>query len=109
MKEFLLVFQKDYQTDLTPQQLQIRQKDWREWLFGLAINDTLASQVKHWDKKGRVLKHDRSIIVGPYTVCEKSIESMIIIYATCYEHAKEIARGCPILELGGIVEIRMAV
>ena len=36
-------------------------------------------------------------------------DNLITVYAADYEEAKEIARGCPVLELGGIVEIRMAV
>lgn len=109
MNEFLLVFQTDYHTQLTPEQLQKHLKNWQEWLISLAVNDMLASKLKRWDKKGKVLQHDQSVIAGPYAECKKSIDGMIVIYATCYEEAKQIAQGCPVLELGGIVEIRMAV
>jgi hypothetical protein len=109
MNEFLLVFQIDYQKQLTPEQIQNHLKNWQEWLISLAVNDILASKLKRWDKKGKVLKRDREVILGPYAESEKSIDDVIVIYATCYEEAKEIARGCPTLALGGVVEIRMAV
>lgn len=109
MNEFLFVVQRDHQTLFTPEQLQKYLKNWQEWLISLGANDILASQLKRWDKAGRVLKEDRNITVGPYAECKKSIDSLITVYAADYEEAKEIARGCPVLELGGIVEIRMAV
>ena len=109
MNEFLLVFQRDYQKQLTPEQLQGHLQNWQQWLTSLAVNDVLASKLKRWDKKGKVLKHDDKVIAGPYAEREKSTHGMIIIYATCYEEAKEIARGCPVLKFGGVVEIRMAV
>jgi|SRR3569833_1008168 len=109
MKEFLLVFQKDYQIQLTPKQLQNHLKNYQEWLLNLAVNDMLASKLQRWDDKGRVIKGDQKIIAGPFTESEKSIEGLLIVYAACYEEAKEIAEGCPVLELGGLVEIRMVI
>lgn len=109
MNEFLLVFQRDHQTQLTPVQLQSHLKNWQEWLTSLAVNDILASQLKRWDKKGTVLEKNGKVIAGPYVEGKKSIDGLITIYAADYEEAREIACDCPLLELGGIVEIRIAV
>jgi hypothetical protein len=49
------------------------------------------------------------VINGPYAEVKESIGGLILIRAVDYAVAAEIAKGCPILALGGNVEIRMAV
>ncbi len=39
---------------------------------------------------------------------KESIGGLVIIKANDYDEAVEIAQGCPILKLGGTVEVRMA-
>ena len=109
--QFLLVFWREYRNQkmlLSPEKLQIYLKKWQEWLTVLAVKDVLASQIKRWDTGGRVLKKGKSVINGPYTEIKEYIDSLIMIHAADYQEAREIALGCPLLELGGSVEIRMA-
>ncbi|MGX7835749.1 YciI family protein, partial [Campylobacter fetus subsp. venerealis] len=49
------------------------------------------------------------VLNGPYVEIKEAIGGMIFIKASSYEEAAEIARGCPVLTLGGNVEIRKAV
>ncbi|HMG07246.1 MAG TPA: YciI family protein [Mucilaginibacter sp.] len=110
--QFLLVFWREYKNQkmhLSPEKLQSHLKKWQEWLTRLAVNDVLASQIKRWDTEGRVLKKGKPVILGPYAEIKEYIDSLITIHAADYQEAKEIALGCPVLELGGTVEIRMAV
>ncbi|WPU90928.1 YciI family protein [Mucilaginibacter sabulilitoris] len=110
--EFLLVFWKGHKTnELQPSAVMLKRhlKYWHEWVISLAVNDLLASQLRRWDTGGRVLKPDRSIIEGPFKENNELIAGLITIYANDYQEANEIALGCPILDLGGTVEIRMAV
>jgi hypothetical protein len=93
----------------SPEKLQLYLKKWQEWLTGLAVHDILASQIKHWDNGGRVLKKGNTVSSGPYAEIKEYIDALITIHATDYQEAKEIAQGCPVFELGGTVEIRMAV
>jgi hypothetical protein len=112
MNEFLLVFRRDYKTkeiQPSPEQLQEHLKRWREWFGNLAAQERLARPLQPWDAKGRVLKHDKSVTDGPYAEIKESIGGFIVIKAASYEEALEIAKSAPILELGGTVEIRMAV
>jgi hypothetical protein len=109
--EFLLVFRRSHKTDeLQPSAATLKRhlKYWHEWIIHLAVNDQLASKLRRWDTNGRVLKSDRSIIKGPFEEDAELITELITIYANDYQEAKEIALGCPILDLGGTVEIRMA-
>jgi hypothetical protein len=109
MNEFFLVFHRDDEIQPSPERIQIYLKTWQQWLVSLAAQNILASQLKRWDIKGRVLNHEKKVTESAYTELNRAIDGIISVYATDYEEAKEIARGCPVLELGGIVEIRMAV
>lgn len=110
--EFLLVFLKGHKTDgLQPSAATLERhlRYWHAWVIGLAVNDQLASQFRQWDTGGRVLKSDHSIMDGPFREDNELITGLITIYADDYQEAKEIALGCPLLDLGGTVEIRMEV
>lgn len=110
MNEFVLVFHKDHRVSEIPaseEEIQMDLKDWHDWFRSLAAQDKLAIPVQFWDPQGKVLKPGNVVSEGPYSEIGKSIEGLIIVKAADYIEAKEIANECPVLELGGTVEIRM--
>ena len=112
MKEFLLVFRRDYRTkELQPTTEQMNQhlKHWRDWYISLAAEGKLATPIQRWDPEGRVLRQNLTVANGSYAEVKESIRGIIIIKANDYDHAVAIAQRAPVLELGGTVEIRMAV
>jgi hypothetical protein len=111
MNEFLLVFRRDYKTaevQPTPDQLQESLKHWGEWFGKLKAEDKLVAPPHRFDGAGKILKNDKSVVEGPYLEPKESIGGLIIIKAASYEEAIKIAEGCPVLELGGNVELRQA-
>ena len=111
MNEFLLIFRRDFATkeaQPSPEQMQASIKQWQDWLGGIAAQDKLARPLQRWDTKGKVVQQNKTVINGPYAEIKESIGGLIIIKAADYDEAAEIAKGCPILPLGGSVEIRMA-
>lgn len=112
MNEFLLIFRRDFTTkedQPSPEQLQSSVKRWQDWFGGIAAQDKLARPLQRWDGQGKIVKPTKVVTDGPYAEIKESIGGMIFISAEDYEDAAEIAKGCPILDLGGNVEIRMAV
>jgi len=112
MKEFLLVFRRDSHTEglqPTTEQMNRNLQHWRDWFFALAAEGKLARPVQGWDAEGRVIRKNMTVTVGCYADGDESMRGMIVIRAASYEHAVAIAQRAPILELGGTVEIRMAV
>lgn len=112
MNEFLLIFRRDYitkETQPSPQELQESLKLWQDWLGGIAAQDKLARPLQRWDGEGKIVTANKSVLNGPYAEIKEAIGGLIIIKATDYDEAAAIANGCPILALGGNVEIRMAV
>jgi len=110
MKEFLFLFRRDFNTrenQPTPEELKMHLDHWQEWFGRLAEQGILARPPQQWDGQGRIVSQGKSVVNGPYAEIKESIGGMIIIKAADYEAAEKIAMGCPILELGGTVEIRM--
>ena len=111
MKEFLLIFRRDFaskEAQPSPEELQTSLKQWQDWFGGIAAQDKLARPLQRWDGEGRIVKPNKTVINGPYVEIKEAIGGLIIVKANDYEEAAEIAKGCPILQLGGNVEIRMA-
>lgn len=111
MNEFLLIFRRDFintEVQPTPEEYQAHIQRWQNWFGSIAAQDKLSRPLQRWDGQGKVVKPNKSVINGPYVEIKESIGGMAFIKANDYDEAVAIAQGCPILELGGNVEIRMA-
>jgi len=108
MAEFILLFRRDYKTaDIqpTPEQFSAHLKHWNAWYDSLNEAGALVRPTQRIDGAGKIVKGD-TVIDGPYSEIKESVGGFIIVKANDYDEAEEIAEGCPILELGGNVEIR---
>ncbi len=112
MEEFLLIFRRDFASKAeqpSPEQMQNHLNKWQEWFKGLTAEDKLSRPLQRWDREGKVVRPGKNVLNGPYAEIKESIGGMVFVKAKDYDEAVEIAHGCPILELGGNVEIRRAV
>jgi hypothetical protein len=110
MNEFLLVFRRDYKTaeiQPSPEKMQEHISRWQEFFAG--INDKLARPVQRFDPRGKIITDDKSVADGPYAEVTQSIGGLAIIKAADYDEALAIVQTCPILELGGTVELRQGI
>lgn len=55
---------------------------------------------------GRVLQPNGIVSDGPYVEAKEMIGGYSVVQADTYEAAVEIARACPIAQIGGAIEIR---
>ncbi len=100
--EFVLVFRMDRRSNaprMAEEDMLMYRKHWQDWYLSLAASGKLLRPVQRWDPQG--------IIVSQEGVTENEVivEGLIFIEAGNYAEASEIARDCPILLLGGVVEI----
>jgi len=110
MREFILVFRRDYHTEEvqpTAEQIANFLKPWQDWYSELESGGKLARPIRRLDAKGRIVFKDNVVTSGPYKEVKESIGGMIAIRAESYEEADEIVKCCPILQLGINVEIRI--
>ena len=112
MKEFLLVFRRDFkntETQPSPEQLQTMMSDWQNWMGGIAAQNKLASSGNRLSSEGRVVGSNNVITNGPYVEIREAIGGYIIVNSATIDEAAELAKGCPILKIGGNVEVRTVV
>ena len=109
MKEFLLLFRADYeampQKD-DPEEWQATAKKWQDWIGGIAAQDRWGAAGQQLSQDGKVVKTNGVITDGPYTEIKETLLSYCTIKAETLEEATELAKGCPILTVGGNVEVR---
>ena len=104
-----MIFRRDFTTpdvQPSPEQLQSMMKYWQEWMGGIAAQNKIVDRGNRLDDEGRVLKAGGVVINGPYVEIKEAIGGYIIIRASSLNEATEIAKGCPILKIGGNVEVR---
>lgn len=109
MKEFLFIFRRDFSSgysQLSPQQLQAMTKPWQDWMGSIAAQNKLANSGNRLHNEGKVVKPNDVITDGPYVEIKEAIGGYIIVKANSLDEAAELAKGCPILRLGGNVEVR---
>lgn len=109
MKEFLLVFRRDYvsnEPNLSPEQLQAMMKPWQDWIGNIAAQNKLVTAGNRLDSEGCVVKPGNVITDGPYVEMKEAIGGYTIIKADSIKEAAEISKSCPILSMGGNVEVR---
>jgi hypothetical protein len=110
MNEYLLIIHRDISKEgsPSPQQLQEVIKPFQDWIGGIAAQNKLAATPKRWDIGGKVVKQNNVVTDGPYAEIKEAVSGTILIRANDYDEAAEIAKGCPVLKWGSVVEVRMA-
>ncbi len=107
MKEFMMIFRMapigDFQP--TPEQMQESIKQWQDWIGGIAAQGKFGS-TNQLGFTGKTLKADGVITDGPYAEVKEIVGGYIIVKADDIDDAVKLANGCPILFMGGHVEVR---
>jgi hypothetical protein len=112
MNEFLLIFRRDFKTagsQPSPEHLQNMMKEWQNWMGGIAAQNKLVDSGNRLADDGRVVNPAAVVTNGPYVEIKEAIGGYIIIRAGSLDEAAEISKGCPILTIGGNVEVRTVI
>ncbi|MFV8351731.1 YciI family protein [Flavobacterium sp. XS2P14] len=107
MTEFMMIFRNEYNPSFkpSPEQMQASIKQWQDWIGGIAAQGKFLS-TNRLGFEGRTLKPNNVIADGPYAEVKEIIGGYILVKATNIDEAMKLAEGCPILNIGGHVEVR---
>ena len=107
MSEFTFLFRNASVFNQPPEQMQAYSQKWMTWFKELGDNGYIKHPGAPLQPTGKVIKgKNRSIHDGPYVESKDIVNGYTLIEARDLSHAVEIASGCPLLELGGAVEVR---
>ncbi len=108
MKEFLLLFRNSTDPEATrsPEQMQVIMQEWMDWFGSIAAQNKLVDKGNRLGKQGKTIKPGNIVTDGPYIEIKEMVGGYTMIRAASLEEATAIAGGCPILKVGGFVEVR---
>jgi hypothetical protein len=107
MAAFMLIFRGGNPREDSPEQLQQSMKKWLDWFDGLARSGVYKGQGAPLEPGGKVVRGTRRTVSdGPYAEAKDVVGGYALVDARDLEAAVEIARGCPIYEKEGAVEVR---
>jgi hypothetical protein len=111
MNDFLLIYRRDAKADAetqqwSPERIQSLMKPWQDWMGGLAAQNRLVDRGNRLAGEGNMVKPNNIVTNGPYVEMKEAVGGYSIIKAKDLKEASELAKGCPILAVGGTVEVR---
>lgn len=108
MNQFMLLFRQSTRerNAMSPTELEAMTKRWQEWVGGLAAQGKLASNGTRLATEGKVLRASGLITDGPFVEVKERLGSFLLVWAESLDEATTLAHGCPVLAIGGSVEIR---
>lgn len=109
MSRFIYLFRSNpaaYQS-LSPEQMQQVVKKWMDWRNALEKNGHVQQFGERLDGTGKVVRgKSKAVTDGPYVEVKDFIQGFLVVEARDLDQAAEVAKGCPILESDGTVEVR---
>ena len=108
MAAFMFLFRGAAPRNDSPEQLQQQVKKWMDWFDGLARAGAYKEgQSAPLEPGGKVIRGARKAVSdGPYAEAKDLVGGYAIVEAANVDAAVELARGCPIFERDGAVEVR---
>ena len=111
MSEFVLLFRSndaDRREHMgTPERAQKSMEAWMRWIRELDAKGALVDRGQPLDTGGRVIRgKDRVVTDGPFVEIKDLVLGFIVVRAKDTDEAVAHARGCPMLDGEGSVEVR---
>jgi hypothetical protein len=86
--------------------MQANMGKWTAWIEGLAKQGRFTGG-QPLGREGKVMRGGKKVITdGPFAEAKDVVGGYLIVKASSLDDATELARGCPIFEVDGLVEVR---
>ncbi|MFO0735488.1 MAG: YciI family protein [Labilithrix sp.] len=109
MSEFLFLYRGGERPAGTPEQMQQTMQKWISWMNELQAKGNLKERGVPLEPSGKIVRgKDKQVVDGPFAEAKDVVGGYSIIEAKDLAHAVELSMGCPILAIGGDVEVRPA-
>jgi hypothetical protein len=91
----------------TPDQMQKTMNKWAAWFKELAAEGRIKDPGHPLEHAGKVVAGKAKVVNdGPYAEAKDVVGGYLLVDATDLDHAVALSMGCPILQVGGSVEVR---
>jgi hypothetical protein len=106
-KEFMLLFRFEPSNNYQPTEAEMNEmhQQWGAFIGNIAIQEKLVS-THQLGFEGIQISPDLSINEGIHIANKQTLGGNMIVKAATLNEAVEMAKGCPIIHMGGSVEVR---
>lgn len=111
MSQFMFIFRGGgyaTQGEVSPSEIQQHLAKWNAWTKELlSAGSLVGGQPLEHPASGKTVRgREKTITDGPYAESKDLVSGTLIVESPSLSEAAELARGCPILEFDGSVEVR---
>jgi hypothetical protein len=91
----------------TPELAQQSMQHWLSWVRDLDTKGHLKNRGQPLENGGKMVRGTKKVVTdGPFAEVKDLVAGFMIVQASDIAQAAELAKGCPILEGDGAVEVR---
>src|SRR5689334_19340278 len=108
MTKFLFVYRNSRESygTLSPEEMQQILQKWNAWITEGLRQGWMLEAGDALKREGRVVNANKLVTDGPFIEVKEVVGGFSIVQADTIESAAELAKGCPIFQRGGSVEVR---
>lgn len=107
MSEFVFLYRNGEK--LSPEIMQRQMGKWATWMKELADQGFLRDAGHPLERSGKLVRgKERTVTDGLFAEAKDVIGGYSLVEARDLDHAVELSMGCPIFDVGGAVEVRVA-
>jgi hypothetical protein len=105
MNEFVFLY-RGGDRPASPEQSQQVMQRWMAWFKNMADKGHVVDRGQPLERSGKIVGSGKAISDGPFAETKDVVGGYTLIKAADISQAAELAKGCPILDRGGQVEVR---
>jgi hypothetical protein len=106
MSEFVFLYRGGAR-DRSPEQMQQMMQKWMGWMKELGAKGHLKDRGQPLERAGKLVQgKGKTVTDGPFAETKDVVGGYTLIEAADLSEAVELAKGCPIFEVDGAVEVR---
>ena len=108
MASFLFVYRNSSESygAMSPEEMQQMLQKWNAWIGEGLRQGWMLDAGDGLKKEGRVVNARKVVTDGPFIEVKEVVGGFSIVQADTLDGAAELAKGCPIFQRGGSVEVR---
>jgi hypothetical protein len=107
MSEFVFLYRGGERPTGSPEQMQQQMQKWMGWMKELTEKGHIKDPGHPLERTGKLVTgKSKAITDGPFAEAKDIVGGYTIVQARDLGHAAELTSGCPILDIGGFVEVR---